>query len=122
MSLRSEVWFARDRSLTISSSRADAGCVPGAGLPSCRRCEGDGVVEGGRSKKAAKVKPASPGGRKAVTKRQSTKRQPAKGKAAKPKGSFGLRGETRGPAPTVGPRAQRTTALLMDTARDVFLA
>jgi len=33
-----------------------------------------------------------------------------------------LRGEQRGPAPTVGPRAQRTTTLLMDTARDVFLA
>jgi AcrR family transcriptional regulator len=80
------------------------------------------VVEGGRSKKTAKVKAASPGGRKAVAKRQSMKRQSTKRQAAKPKGSFGLRGETRGPAPTVGPRAQRTTALLMDTARDVFLA
>ena len=85
------------------------------------------MVEGGRGKKTAKVKAASPGARKAAAKRQSTQHQPTKrqaanGKAAKPKGSFGLRGELRGPAPTVGPRAQRTTALLMDTARDVFLA
>jgi DNA-directed RNA polymerase specialized sigma24 family protein len=87
------------------------------------------VVEGGRPRKTAKSKvaAASPRAHKAVTKRQSTKRQstkrqPAKGKAANPTGSFRLRGELRGPAPTVGPRAQRTTALLMDTARDVFLA
>src|SRR5205823_15099396 len=37
-------------------------------------------------------------------------------------GTFALRGELRGPAPTIGPRAQRTTALIMDTAREVFLA
>ena len=72
------------------------------------------MIEGGRSKKTpAKVKAASPGARKAVAKHQVGKRQPTKRQSAKPKGSFGLRGETRGPAPTVGPRAQRTTALLM---------
>ena len=42
--------------------------------------------------------------------------------AASPKATFKLRGEVRGPASTVGPRARRTTALIMDTARDVFLA
>ena len=36
--------------------------------------------------------------------------------------AFRLSGERRGPAATVGPRAQRTTALIMDTAREVFLA
>ena len=35
---------------------------------------------------------------------------------------FRLSGERRGPAATVGPRAQRTTVLIMDTAREVFLA
>ena len=48
----------------------------------------------------------------------------AERKAAKrtKKSTFKLRGERRGPAATVGPRAQRTTALIMDTAREVFLA
>ncbi|MFI5053478.1 MAG: TetR/AcrR family transcriptional regulator, partial [Acidimicrobiia bacterium] len=36
--------------------------------------------------------------------------------------TFRLQGERRGPALTIGPRAQRTTKLIMDTARDVFLA
>jgi AcrR family transcriptional regulator len=45
-----------------------------------------------------------------------------KRKTVSPKATFRLRGELRGPAPTVGPRAQRTIALIMDTARDVFLA
>jgi AcrR family transcriptional regulator len=35
--------------------------------------------------------------------------------------TFRLEHERRGPATTAGPRAQRTTALIMDTARDVFL-
>ncbi|HEX5588648.1 MAG TPA: TetR/AcrR family transcriptional regulator [Acidimicrobiia bacterium] len=38
------------------------------------------------------------------------------------KNAFALRGEQRGPAATHGPRAQRTSALIMDTARDVFLS
>jgi AcrR family transcriptional regulator len=68
------------------------------------------VVEGQKSKKVAATREtAKPPSKK-------------KRKAATPKGTFRLRGELRGPAPTVGPRAQRTTALLMDTARDVFLA
>jgi AcrR family transcriptional regulator len=36
--------------------------------------------------------------------------------------TFRSHGERRGPAATSGPRAQRTTALIMATARDVFLA
>ena len=35
---------------------------------------------------------------------------------------FGLQGESRSPAPTMGKRAQRTSALIQDKARDVFLA
>jgi AcrR family transcriptional regulator len=38
------------------------------------------------------------------------------------KNAFALHGERRGPASTEGPRAQKTTALIMDTAREVFLA
>jgi AcrR family transcriptional regulator len=58
-------------------------------------------------------------GKKPATKQVSKTTKP---KAAGPKTTFRLKGETRGPAPTIGPRAQRTTALIMDTARDVFLA
>lgn len=35
---------------------------------------------------------------------------------------FGLEGASRMPAPTMGRRAQRTSALILDNARDVFLA
>jgi AcrR family transcriptional regulator len=55
--------------------------------------------------------------------RKSTKsRSPKPTSAKNANATFRLRGALRGPAPTVGARAQRTTALIMDTAREVFLA
>lgn len=68
--------------------------------------------KGRQSKKSAAQKPQT---KKHVSKTTTPK-------AASLEATFRLRGELRGPAPTVGPRAQRTTALIMDTARDVFLA
>ena len=78
--------------------------------------------KGRQSNKAAKVKTASKTAKKKAAKQKTTKHKTTKRKTASPKATFRLRGELRGPAPTVGPRAQRTTALIMDTARDVFLA
>jgi AcrR family transcriptional regulator len=59
---------------------------------------------------------------KATTTKAAAAGGAASAKAASRNGSFRLAGERRGPAPTVGPRARRTTALIMATAREVFLA
>jgi AcrR family transcriptional regulator len=73
--------------------------------------------KGRQTKKSATKSTTSTAAKKNTAKPKATKK-----KAADPQATFRLRGELRGPAPTVGPRAQRTTALIMDTARDVFLA
>ncbi len=64
----------------------------------------------------ASVKPPSSATKQKMATRRTTR------KPVSPTATFRLRGELRGPASTVGPRAQRTTALIMDKAREVFLA
>jgi AcrR family transcriptional regulator len=76
--------------------------------------DGKGPKDG---KSTSSAKGAARTGKRNPATRAGTSR-----KSASPNATFRLRGELRGPAPTVGPRAQRTTALIMDTARAVFLA
>ena len=75
--------------------------------------------KGGQSARSAPKKTTAP---KTTASSVKATSKAATRKAASSKATFRLRGEVRGPASTVGPRAQRTTALIMDTARDVFLA
>jgi AcrR family transcriptional regulator len=83
--------------------------------------ERETFVAEGKSRQTRKSATKKPASKKPDPKKKNVSKTKAS-KHASPRTTFRLRGELRGPAPTVGPRAQRTTALIMDTARDVFLA
>ena len=74
---------------------------------------GNKMSEGSVTKATREKKPA--------TKKPGAARADGKKSQAK-KSQLGIEGESRMPAPTMGPRAQRTSALIADKARDVFLA